>query len=268
MKKEIIIKNPQADFESIKKIDGNGVEYWTARELMMVLGYSNWQNFEIVIKKAKQSCLESMQILNNHFTDISKMIEIAKTAMRDVKDYKLDRYACYLIAQNGDPSKPEIARAQTYFAIQTRKQEIFESLTNDDKRLFIRGEVADQNKKLFSTAKKAGVSNFGLFNNAGYKGLYDLSISEIERKKNIRKGELLDRAGSSELAANLFRITQTDDKLQKDKIIGDKKSRDTHFTVGRKVRKTIADIGGTMPEHLPVEKHIRELNKAKIKTLK
>ena len=267
MKKEIAIKNHQADFESIKKIEESGIEYWLARELMPVLGYSRWQNFEEVLKKAKEACIQSAQDIENHFTDISKMVVIGSESARSIKDFKLDRYACYLIAQNGDPSKTEIARAQTYFAIQTRKQEIFESLTNDDKRLFIRGEVADQNKKLFSTAKKAGVSNFGLFNNAGYKGLYDLSISEIERKKNIRKGELLDRAGSSELAANLFRITQTDDKLQKDKIIGDKKSRDTHFTIGRKVRKTIADIGGEMPENMPVEKHIRELNRKKIKLL-
>jgi DNA-damage-inducible protein D len=268
MKNELVIKTPQADFESIKKVDENGVEYWTARELVPVLGYARWQRFEEVIEKAKKACINSKQFPQDHFTGTGKMTQIGHGIVRRLDDYKLDRYACYLIAQNGDPSKPEIARAQTYFAIQTRKQEIFESLTNDDKRLFIRGEVADQNKKLFSTAKKAGVSNFGLFNNAGYKGLYDLSISEIERKKDIRKGELLDRAGSSELAANLFRITQTDDKLQKDKIIGDKKSRDTHFTIGRKVRKTIADIGGTMPEHLPVEKHIRELNKAKIKSLK
>jgi DNA-damage-inducible protein D len=268
MKKEITIKASQADFESIKKIDENGVEYWTARELAPVLGYETWRRFEDVIKKAKQSCINSKQFPQDHFADIGKLIKMAKNAMRDIKDYKLDRYACYLIAQNGDPSKTEIARAQTYFAVQTRKQEIYESLSNDDKRLFIRGEVADHNKKLFSTAKKAGVTNFGLFNNAGYKGLYDLSISEIERKKNIKKGELLDRAGSSELAANLFRITQTDDKLQKDKIIGDKKSRETHFTVGRKVRKTIADIGGEMPENLPVEKHIRTLHQPNKKLLK
>ena len=268
MKKELIIKNPQADFESIKKTDDNGVEYWTARELMVVLGYPRWESFDEVISRAIKSADNSSQITANHFRRLTKMVKIGSSSVREIKDWKLDRYACYLVAQNGDSAKPEIALAQTYFAIQTRKQEIFESLTADDKRLFIRGEVADYNKKLFSTAKKAGVSNFGLFNNAGYKGLYDLSISEIERKKDIRKGELLDRAGSSELAANLFRITQTDDKLQKDKIIGDKKSRDAHFTIGRKVRKTIADIGGTMPEHLPVEKHIRELNKAKIKSLK
>ena len=268
MKKEITIKTPQINFESIKKTDENGVEYWTARELAPVLGYETWRRFEDVIKKAKQSSINSKQFPQDHFADIGKLTQIGHGIARRLDDYKLDRYACYLIAQNGDSSKPEIARAQTYFAVQTRKQEIYESLSNEDKRLLIRGEVADHNKKLFITAKKAGVSNFGLFNNAGYKGLYDLSISDIEKKKNIKKGELLDRAGSSELAANLFRITQTDDKLQKDKVIGDKKSQETHFTIGRKVRKTIVDIGGEMPENLPVEKHIKALSHKNRKLLK
>jgi DNA-damage-inducible protein D len=195
------------------------------------------------------------------------MVKLGLDSVRKVVDYRLDRYACYLIAQNGDPNKTEIALAQTYFAIQTRKQEIFDQLTADEKRLFIRNEVSEHNKKLMSTAKRAGVTRFGSFNDAGYLGLYGMRLSDVENKKNIKKGELLDRAGSSELAANLFRITQTDDKINKEKITGDTAAANTHFMVGGKVRQTIKDIGGTTPEHLPVEKHIKEVKK-EIKKLK
>ncbi len=252
---------PHKDFESIKKIDENGIEYWMARELMLLLGYSQWRNFEEVVGKAARACLESGQDVDNHFAKISKMVEIGSNTVREVRDYKLDRYACYLIAQNGDPSKTEIALAQTYFAIQTRKQEVFEQLPDTAKRLFIRGEVSDQNKRLFKTAKRAGVTRFGLFNDAGYKGLYDLPLLEIEQRKGIKKGELLDRAGSTELAANLFRITQTDEKIKKDNIRGEDAASSTHFMVGGKVRQTIKDIGGELPENLPVEKHIKEVKK-------
>ena len=258
---KIILSGPHKNFEDIKKIDKNGIEYWMARELMLLLGYSQWRNFEEVIGKAARACMESGQTVDNHFAKISKMVKIGSNTVREVRDYKLDRYACYLIAQNGDPKKPEIALAQTYFAIQTRKQEIFEQLSDIAKRLFIRNEVSDHNKKLFKTAKQFGVTRFGLFNDAGYRGLYGMPLSDIERKKGIKKRELLDRAGSTELAANLFRITQTDEKLKKDKIQGDRSASQTHFMVGGKVRQTIKEIGGTTPEHLPTEKHIKEVKK-------
>jgi len=257
----IIPSSPHKNFEGIKKIDENGVEYWTARELLPLLGYKKWQNSEEVISRAERACVNSGQDANNHFTGFSKMVEIGSNTVREVRDYKLDRYACYLIAQNGDPKKQEIALAQTYFAVQTRKQEIFEQLPDSKKRLFIRNEVSDHNKKLFRTAKKAGVTKFGLFNDAGYRGLYGMPLSDIEQKKGIKKGELLDRAGSTELAANLFRITQTDEKLEKDKIQGDQSASQTHFMIGGKVRQTIKEIGGTTPEHLPAEKHIKEVKK-------
>ncbi|MEK7634531.1 MAG: DNA damage-inducible protein D [Patescibacteria group bacterium] len=252
---------PHKDFESIKKNDENGIEYWEARELMPILGYENWQKSEEVIGRAARACINSGQNVDNHFNRSVKMVEIGSNTVRKIINYKLDRYACYLIAQNGNSKKSEIAMAQTYFAIQTRRQEVFEQLSDIEKRLFIRGEVSDSNKKLFKTAKRAGVTKFGLFNDAGYKGLYGMPLSEIEQQKGIKKGELLDRAGSTELAANLFRITQTDEKIKKDNMYGEETARKTHFMVGGKVRQTIKDIGGILPEQLLVEKHIREAKK-------
>jgi len=268
MKKEVIISSLNKNFEKIKRLDKNGVEYWEARELMPILGYEKWQNAEEVISRAAKACLNSGQNVNDHFTRLSKMVEIGSNTVRQVKDWKLDRYACYLIAQNGDPKKQEIALAQTYFAIQTRRQEIFQQASDSDKRLFIRGEVSKYNKELFRTAKKAGVERFGSFNDAGYRGLYEMSLREIEERKEIKKGELLDRAGATELAANLFRITQTDDKLKKDKTRGESDASGVHFIVGGKVRQTIKDIGGIMPEDLVPEKHIKELKKRKNKNSK
>ncbi|HEY4517998.1 MAG TPA: DNA damage-inducible protein D [Candidatus Paceibacterota bacterium] len=270
------ITGPSKTFEEIKRVDENGVEYWTARELMVALGYSKWVNFEEVIKKAKKACVKSSQFIENHFADVGKMVGIGSRAFRKTDDYKLDRYACYLVAQNGDSGKEAIALAQTYFAVQSRKQEIFEGLPEAERRLLIRGEVSSENKKLFKTARQAGVSNFGLFNDAGYKGLYGISLVDIEARKGIKKGELLDRAGATELAANLFRITQTDSKLQKDKTKNELEARRTHFVIGGKVRQTIKDIGGELPENLKPEKHIKEfkkeskelLNKSKTRKLK
>jgi len=268
MEKEIILNSLNKDFESIKKTDENGVEYWQARELMPLLGYPNWQKAEEVIARAAKACVNSGQAVDNHFNRLVKMVEIGSGTVREVRDWKIDRYACYLIAQNGDSKKSEIAMAQTYFAVQTRRQEVFEKLSTSDKRLFIRGEVAAENKKLFSTAKRAGVTKFGSFNDAGYKGLYGMPLAGIENKKGLKKGELLDRAGTTELAANLFRITQTDEKIKKDSIRGDDMASRTHFMVGGKVRQTIKDIGGTLPENLPPEKHIKELKTGKKKLLK
>ncbi|KKW33887.1 MAG: DNA-damage-inducible protein [Parcubacteria group bacterium GW2011_GWA2_53_21] len=266
MTQELTLRGPVKDFESIKKVTPEGVEYWEARELMSLLGYNKWENFEKVIDKAKAACDLSNQNVQDHFPDAGKMIILAKNtakeAKRKINDFWLSRYACYLIAQNGDPRKQEIALAQTYFAVQSRHQEIAEQLAAADKRLFIRNEVATQNKRLFKTARASGVSNFGKFNNAGYIGLYGMGITELEEHKNVRKGELLDRTGATELAANLFRITQTDEKLKIDRVEDENAATDTHRAIGENVRDTIRKIGGTMPEHLPVEKNIKEVKKA------
>lgn len=264
--------SPNQNFEKIKKLDENGVEYWEARELMPLLEYTEWRNFTSVIFKAQQACKNSGQVIENHFVDINKMIKIAagtpRETVRLIPDYKLSRYACYLIAQNGDPSKNAIAMAQTYFAIQTRQQEVFQQLNEYQKRLFVRGEIKDHNKKLFATAKQAGVNNFARFNNVGYEGLYSMKKDQIQRKKGIGKDDILDRAGTTELAANLFRITQTDEKIRNENIKGDYKASNTHFEVGRKVRQTIRDIGGTMPENLKSERHIKEIEREQKRLLK
>ena len=266
MTQEIMPVGPAKDFESIKKVTPEGVEYWEARELMSLLGYTDWKNFIKVIDRAQAACTISGQTNEDHFAGVGKMIILAKNtpkqAERKIDDFQLSRYACYLIAQNGDPRKQEIALAQTYFAIQTRYQEIAKQLESAEKRLFIRGEVSSQNKRLFKTARASGVSNFGMFNNAGYVGLYGMGITDLEAHKNVRKGELLDRAGATELAANLFRITQTDEKLKLDRVDDEARATETHRVVGEHVRDTIRKIGGTMPEHLPPEKHIKQVKKA------
>lgn len=256
------------DFESIKKVDPHGYEYWEARELMPLLGYRNWEDFHNTVRRGQITCKSAGQSLSDHFRSAPKMIKIAKgtkkETFRKVDDYHLSRLACYLVAQNGDPRKTEIAFAQTYFAVQTRKQELFETMDDSGKRLFTRQQVISHNKQLTDTAKKAGVENFGKFNNAGYLGLYGLTADGIKRVKGIGDDNILDRAGSTELAANLFRITQTDAKLKKDNIQGEDKASRTHRDVGQQVRDTIAKIGGTMPEDLKPEEHIRTLLKRQI----
>ncbi len=259
------------DFESIKKMDEYGYEYWEARELMVLMGYKEWRKFHFAIQRSKAVCISTGQQVKDHFVGADKMIKIAKNtpkeATRKIVDFRCSRFACYLIAQNGDPRKPEIAFAQTYFAVQTRKQELFETMDDDGKRLFTRQQVISHNKQLFDTAKKAGVENFGKFNNAGYLGLYGLTAEDIRKKKNLGDDDILDRSGSTELAANLFRITQTDAKMKMDRIAGEAAADATHFDVGSKVRNTIIQIGGTMPEVLQPKEHIASLIRRKIGVL-
>ena len=214
---QIKSNNPKEVFDSIKQAD-NQTEYWSARDLQKILGYEKWENFHNTIKRAKKS-FDTSQVgdnynINYHFLKVRKMIKTGKGATREVDDYLLSRYACYLIAQNGDPSKQVIADAQAYFNIQTLRQENFEQMTEEERRLYVRKQVADEDKKLFNVAKESGVENYGSFYDAGYLGLYGMRNQEIVKKKGLGKDKLLDRAGATELAANLFRITQTKDKLQ------------------------------------------------------
>lgn len=255
-------------FESIKHIDEYGNEYWDARELMVVLEYRKWENFQRVIKQAMIACESSSFEVSEHFPEVRKPIIGGKGNVQNVRDYYLSRYACYLIAQNGDSRKKVIALAQTYFAIQTRKQELTEreyiELSEDEKRFYQRDLTRKGNYSLNQTAKKAGVKNFDQFHNAGYKGLYNgETADDIAKRKGLRyREDILDNMGSDELIANLFRISQTNQKLKKDNINSEKVACDTHFEVGRKVRKAIEDIGGTVPEKLPKpEKSLKELEK-------
>ena len=255
-------------FESIKHFDENGNEYWYARELQKALEYNKWENFEKVIEKAKLSCLNSNYGLQDHFPDVRKMVDIGSNTLRNIVDYKLSRYACYLITQNGDSRKKVIGLAQTYFAIQTRKQELLEeeynSLTEDEKRFYQRDLTKKGNSSLNQTAKKAGVKNFDKFHNAGYKGLYNgETANDIAKRKGLRyREDILDNMGSDELIANLFRISQTNQRLNKDNIQGEKEACLTHNKIGKIVRKAIKDAGGTMPEDLPTpDKSLKELEK-------
>ena len=236
-------------FEDIKHIDENGVEFWYARELMNCLNYSKWSNFKKVISKAMESCKNSNISVFDHFADVGKMVQIGSKAQREQKDYKLTRYACYLIAQNGDSRKKLIALAQTYFAVQTRKQEISEkeysSLTEDEKRFYQRNLTRQGNYSLNQTAKNAGVKNFDKFHNSGYKGLYNgETADDIAKRKGLRyREDILDNMGSEELAANLFRITQTESRLKRDKVETEKKACETHHKIGKIVRKAIKQAG-------------------------
>ena len=255
-------------FESIKHVDEDGNEYWYARELQKVLEYTEWRKFVGVIKKAINSCKASNYVASDHFVGTDKMINLGKGGQRKVPDYKLSRYACYLIAQNGDSRKKVIALAQTYFAIQTRKQELLEeeynSLTEDEKRFYQRNLTKKGNYSLNQTAKKAGVKNFDKFYNTGYKGLYNGETeNDIAKRKGLHyREDILDNMGSEEFAANLFRITQTESKLKKDNVSGEGNAIDTHYEVGKEVRNTIERLGGTMPEDLPTpDKSLKELEK-------
>ena len=269
------IDKTNKSFEDIKHIDENGVEFWYARELMPILQYSNWQNFEKIIDKSKISCQNSDISVFEHFTDVNKTIKMPKGAEKTIVDYKLTRYACYLIAQNGDSRKKVIALAQTYFAVQTRKQEISEKeysmLTEDEKRFYQRDLTRKGNYSLNQTAQKAGVKNFDKFHNAGYKGLYNGETADyIAKRKGLRyREDILDNMGSEELAANLFRITQTESKLKKDNIQTEKDANKAHYNIGNNIREVIKKNGGTMPENLPTpKKSLKQLEKENKKMLR
>ena len=268
-------KNYNKTFEDIKHIDENEIEFWYARELQLVLDYKEWRKFENVINKAKESCKNSDINTLYHFVDIDKMVQIGSGAKRIQKDYKLTRYACYLIAQNGDSRKKVIALAQTYFAIQTRKQEITEKqysmLTENEKRFYQRNLTRKGNYSLNQAAKNVGVKNFDKFHNYGYKGLYNgETANDIAKRKGLRyREDILDNMGSDELIVNLFRISQTEQKLKRDNIQTEKEANNAHYEVGSKIRNTIKELGGTMPEELPTpKKSLKELEKENKKGLK
>lgn len=257
-------------FESIKHINENGQECWYARELSKVLGYKDFRNFELTIFKAMENCEKSGDDISNHFGEFTEMVAIGSGAKRGFPSYQLSRYACYLIVLNADASKTIIAFGKTYFAVKTRQQELiedFDSLDEDKKRLAIRNEMKTHNKSLAEAAKLAGISepkDYAIFQNKGYQGLYGgLGQKEIHARKGLKKSQnILDHMGSTELAANLFRATQTDEKLRKEHIIGKESANHTHYEVGKKVRQTIKELGGTMPEDLPTpSKSIKQIER-------
>lgn len=262
-----VMEKQAPDFDSIKHISPYGAEYWSARDLMPLLGYDKWQRFEDAIKRAMTACEQTGNVIDNHFTGAGKPIVGGKGAVQNARDYHLSRFACYLIAQNGDPRKSEVAAAQVYFAISTRENELAHLLEEQEKLMHLREQVSEHNKLLAQAASEAGVlsRSFGVFQNSGYKGLYGgLGVAEIKEHKEIdQREELLDRMGRAELAANDFRITQTEELLKKTGITGENSAIETHHEVGKKVRKAIEDIGGTMPEDLPAEPSLKPLLDAK-----
>lgn len=254
-----LVKYSEETFDSIRHVNEYGEEYWLARELQPILGYAQWRRFSDAIDRAKLACKNSGFEVENHFADVGKMVDIGSGAEREIDDVMLSRYACYLIVMNGDPRKEVIAVGQTYFAIKTRQQELidnYEQLSEDQKRLAIRNEMIAHNKSLAEAAQMAGVvdqRDYAIFQNKGYQGLYGgLGAKEIHARKGLKKSQkILDHMGSTELAANLFRATQTDEKLRRDNIQGKQAAYQTHYEVGKKVRQTIKELGGTMPEDLP-----------------
>lgn len=272
-----IMRYSEETFESIKHVDEYGHEFWYARELQRVLEYTQWRRFADAIERAKLACSNSGYDVTEHFADAGKSSPMPHGGVRILEDYTLSRYACYLIVMNGDPRKEVIAVGQTYFAVKTRQQELidhYDELSEDQKRLAIRKEMIAHNKSLAEAAQMAGVEagrDFAIFQNKGYQGLYGgLGVKEIHERKGLKKNEkILDHMGSTELAANLFRATQTDEKLRRENIRGKEKANQTHYEVGRKVRQTIAELGGTMPEDLPTpEKSIKQIESEQKRRLK
>jgi len=259
---------PQPDpkgFEQLKLVNPHGAEYWSARDLQILLGYSQWRRFEEAITRAITSCTQSGNDPAHHFAGAGKMITLGKGGTREVPDFHLSRFACYLIAQNGDPRKPEIAFAQKYFAIQTRRQELTDAFRRDQERLELRQQTKEEFKALSGAAQDAGVQSrmFGVFHDAGYKGLYGgLGNEQIKTRKGVPRDEnLMDRMDTTELAANQFRMTQAREKLARQRIKGQQQAIDTHLQVGKEVREAIKRIGGTMPENLPPGEHIKQVQK-------
>jgi len=257
-------------FENIKNVDEYGQEYWYARELSKVLEYSDWRNFLKVLNKAKEACKNSGFNVDEQLVEVNKLSKRNNNATANIQDFKLTRYICYLIVQNADPSKEVVALGQTYFAIQTRKQEIteqeYDSLSDDEKRFYQRKLTKQGNYTLQKVASSAGVKNMAEFHNAGYKGLYNGETADdiFKRKKLRYREDILDNMNEDELVANLFRINQTKQRLIKDNVQGEKEAKDVHYEVGQKVRKAIADIGGTMPEDMPTpKKSLKELEREK-----
>jgi DNA-damage-inducible protein D len=262
-------------FERIKRISPEGNESWSSRDFARVLGYTDYRNFEAVIEKARTACFNSGQRIEDHFVEITEMIEVGKGGQRPVETVMLSRYAGYLVIQNADPTKAIVALGQSYFAIQTRRQELAdeEALQEDQKRLVLRAEMKTHNKKLSGVAKQSGVVqplDYAIFMDHGYRGLYGgLGMRDIhERKRLKRKEHILDHMGSLELAANLFRTTQAEDKLRRENVRSKEAANQIHSEVGRKVRTTIHELGGTMPENLPVAEDIKKVESREKKRLK
>jgi DNA-damage-inducible protein D len=266
-------KDERSPFERIKRVNEAGNEFWSSREFARVLGYTDYRNFEQVIAKAKMACFNSGQRVEDHFVDITEMVTIGSGAERAVATTLMSRYACYLAVQNADPAKEIVALGQTYFAIQTRRQELTDQELEGERRLLLRGELKQHNSKLADAAKGAGVitgKDYAIFQNHGYQGLYGgMTAQDIHQHKRLSKSQqILDHMGSTELAANLFRATQTEEKLRRENIKGKSRANQTHYEVGKKVRKTIQELGGTMPEDLPAADSIKKLEAKKRKQIK
>lgn len=265
MTDETSLTEGRGAFEALRQTNEHGAEYWSARDLQKVLGYSQWRRFEQAIERAVASCEQSGNVPEHHFAGAGKMVELGSGSTRETEDYHLSRFACYLIAQNGDPRKPEIALAQSYFAIQTRRQELTDELASDLERIELRKQAGEEFKALSGAAQQAGVHNtmFGVFHDAGYKGLYGgRGVAAIKARKAIPdKENLMDRMNATELAANQFRMTQTRDKLARDRVRGQDRAINTHEQVGREVREAIQRIGGDLPENIPPAEHIKQVEK-------